>query len=231
MHPVLQSSPSICSEPLIERETEASARSVPGILFHFSEATRPPPAWAVPACDLPHVHVHLSSYASLSPRGLSAADWTTSTCFVLWSCFLGKMATGFCQTLGGLISYLAPGFCPVEPSCGWGHKTTSLNMATEATGGVGCGQALWNMPPAAWSWIVFSWTSSSWRPAHHFAWNRYTVYQWEECTSLLKKMCLLVSNAPTAPCSMLYVTEVLNKNFWLMRWGKGGPDMPSGNVQ
>ena len=177
MHPVLKSSPSICSELLIERETEASASSVPGILFHFSEATRPPPAWAVPACDLPHVHVHLSSYASLSPRGLTAADWTTSTCFVLWSCFLRKMATGFCETLGGLISYLAPGFCPVEPSCGWGHKTTSLNMATEATGGVGCGQALWNMPPAAWSWIVFSWTSSSWRLAHHFAWNRYIVYQ------------------------------------------------------
>ncbi|XDA85703.1 hypothetical protein R6Z07M_015438 [Ovis aries] len=38
----------------IERETEASARSAPGILFHFSEATRPPPARAVLACDLPH---------------------------------------------------------------------------------------------------------------------------------------------------------------------------------
>ena len=177
MHPVLQSNPSICSEHLIERETEASARSAPGILFHLSEATMPPPAWAVPACDLPHVHVHLSSSASPSPHGLTAAEWITSTCFVLWSCFLRKMTTGFCQTLGGLISYLAPGFCPVEPRCGWGHKTTSLNMATGATGGVGCGQALWNMLPAAWSWIVFSWTSSSWRPAYHFAWNRYIVYQ------------------------------------------------------
>ena len=230
MHPVLQSGPSIFSEPPIERETEASVRSAPGVLFHFMEATRPPPAWAVQACDLPHIHIHPFSSASPSPRGLTAADWTTSTCFVLWSCFLRKTTTGF--TRSWRVNFLSGTWIlPCESSCGWGHKITSLNTATEATGGVESGPVLWDMPPATWSCIVFSWMSSSWCPAHHFAWNRYIVYQWGECTSLLKKMWLLVSIAPTAPCSMFYTTEVLNTYFSQMYWGKGGPDMPSGNVQ
>ena len=98
MHPVLQSGPSICSEPPIERETEASVRSAPGVLFHFTDATRPPPAWAAQACDLPHIHIHPFSSASPSPRGLTAADWATSTCFILWSCFLRKTTTGFARS-------------------------------------------------------------------------------------------------------------------------------------
>lgn len=86
-------------------------------------------------------------------------------------------------------------------------------MVTEATGGVGRGQALWNMPPCSLELdcifldvqFLASGPSLCLELVHSLPVRRMYLF--------VEKMCLLVSDAPTAPCSVFYTTEVLNKYF------------------